>query len=69
MLAQDSGKNKVTLGGAPYDPVCSGCSEPETARVTRIALTSDSAFDGDRLNYILLDGQAGAVTPSFGSSG
>ena len=41
---------------------------PETARVTRIALTSDIAFDvkkyridGDRLNYVLPDGHAGAV--------
>ena len=42
--------------------------EPETARVTRIALTSNIAFDvkkyridGDRLNYVLPDGHAGAV--------
>ena len=41
---------------------------PETARVTRIVLTSDIAFDvkkyridGDRLNYVLPDGHAGAV--------
>jgi len=41
---------------------------PETARVTRIALTSNIAFDvtkyridGDRLNYMLPNGQAGAV--------
>ena len=41
---------------------------PETARVTRIALTSDIAFDvkkyridGDCLNYVLPDGHAGAV--------
>ena len=42
--------------------------EPETARVTRIALTSDIAFDvtkyridGDRLNYVRPDGHVGAV--------
>jgi hypothetical protein len=41
---------------------------PETARVTRIALTSDIAFDvtkyridGDRLNYVRPDGHVGAV--------
>jgi hypothetical protein len=41
---------------------------PETAGVTRIALTSHIAFDvkkyridGDRLNYVLPDGHAGAV--------
>jgi len=41
---------------------------PETARVTRIALRSDIAFDvtkyridGDRLNYVRPDGHVGAV--------
>jgi hypothetical protein len=41
---------------------------PETAQVTRIALTSDIAFDvtkyridGDRLTYVLPNGQTGAV--------
>jgi hypothetical protein len=42
--------------------------EPREARVTRIALTSNVGFDvtnyridGDRLNYVLPDGQTGAV--------
>jgi hypothetical protein len=42
--------------------------EPRAARVTRIALTSNADFevtnyriDGDRLNYVLPDGQTGAV--------
>ena len=42
--------------------------EPREARVTRIALTSNADFevtnyriDGDRLNYVLPDGQTGAV--------
>jgi len=42
--------------------------EPRAARVTRIALTSNADFevtnyriDGDQLNYVLPDGQTGAV--------
>jgi hypothetical protein len=42
--------------------------EPRAARVTRIALTSNTDFDvatyridGDQLNYVLTDGQTGAV--------
>lgn len=59
-------ENIVSESESPFEPEAP--LEPETARVTRIALTSDIAFDvteyridGDRLNYVLPDGHVGAV--------
>jgi hypothetical protein len=56
----------VSESESPFEPEAP--LEPETAPVTRIALTSDITFDvtkyridGDRLNYVLSNGHVGVV--------